>query len=77
MVDFIETGKINITNTHICYYSLFWYVMGTSIKKRMEDIEPVAITTKAVNLMEVRFLLSCVKHMFERIISIRGEIWTQ
>ena len=75
MVDFIETGKINITNT--CYYSLFWYVMGTSIKKRMEDIEPVAITTKAVNLMEVCFLLSCVKHMFERIISIRGEIWTQ
>ena len=43
----------------------------------MEDIEPVAITTKAVNLMEVRFLLSCEKHMFERIISIRGEIWTQ
>jgi len=46
-----------------------------SIKKRMEDIKPVAITTKAVNLMEVRFLLSCEKHMIEGIISIRGEIW--
>lgn len=51
--------------------------MGTSMKKRMEDIEPVAITTKAVNLMEVRFLLSCETHLFERIISIRGEFWTR
>ena len=50
MVDFIETGKINTTNTHIHYCSLFWYATGTSIKK-LEDMESVAITTKAVNLM--------------------------
>jgi hypothetical protein len=73
----VERGQINAL-THICMtnHSMFWLDAGTAMNN--DGVPAVIVSISTVHVFacfEGWRLLTCGRHLHDRIISVRGGVW--